>query len=80
MHQKATSGSQIDSEHKKSQQEIKSLQKMCQVRRGGILPLIITKNNNILELQHFLKQNNYVGKSTNKFKIPIVEDLIKTNQ
>jgi hypothetical protein len=42
--------------------------------------LTITKNNNIFELQSFLKHNDFVGKSTNKFKIPMLEDLIKTNQ
>jgi hypothetical protein len=41
---------------------------------------IITKNNNILELQGFLKHNDFVGKSINKLKIPILEDLTKTNQ
>jgi hypothetical protein len=59
---------------------------MCQVRKGGTLPYfdsilpIITKNNNILELQGFLKHNDFAGKSINKFKIPMSENLIKTNQ
>ena len=39
---------------------------------------IITKNNYILELQGFLKHNDFVGKSANKFKIPKLEDLTKT--
>ncbi len=59
---------------------------MCQVRKGRTLPYfdsilpIITKNNNILELQGILKHNDFVGKSINKFKIPMSENLIKTNQ
>jgi hypothetical protein len=39
-----------------------------------------TKNNNILELQHFLKHNDFVGKSANKFKVSMLEDLTKKNQ
>jgi hypothetical protein len=45
----------------------------------SILPTI-TKNNNIFELQGFLKHNDFVGKPTNKLKIPMLGDLIKTNQ
>jgi hypothetical protein len=41
--------------------------------------LIITKNNNILELQHFLKHNDFAKKFANKYKILMLEDLIKTN-
>ncbi len=45
----------------------------------SILP-IITKNNNILELQGFLKHNDFFGKYINKFKIPMLEDLTRTYQ
>jgi hypothetical protein len=43
---------------------------------NNILPTI-TKNNNILELQHFLKHNDFVGKSANKFTISMLENLTK---
>ncbi len=42
----------------------------------SILPTV-TKNNNIFELQGFLKHNDFAGKSTNKFKIPMLEDPLK---
>jgi len=45
----------------------------------SILP-IITKNNNIFELQRFLKHNDFAQKFANKFKIPMLEDLTKTNK
>jgi hypothetical protein len=46
---------------------------------NNILP-IITKNNNIFELQCFLKHNDFARKFANKFKIPMLEDLPKINQ
>jgi hypothetical protein len=39
----------------------------------------ITKNNNNFELQGFLKHNDFVGKFANKLKIPMLEDLTRTN-
>jgi hypothetical protein len=42
----------------------------------SILP-IITKNNIILELQGFLKHNDFVRKSINKLKIPMLKDLTR---
>jgi len=51
---------------------------MCQVRRGGTFPHIMIRNNNIiLQLQGFLKHTDFVGKSINKFKIAMLECLIK---
>jgi hypothetical protein len=44
----------------------------------SILPTII--KNSILELQCFLKHNDFIGKFANKFQIPMLEDLIRTNQ
>jgi len=40
----------------------------------NILPIII-KNNNILELQGFLKHNDFACKFTNKFKIAMLKCL-----
>jgi len=45
----------------------------------NILPIII-KNNNILELQGFLKHNDFVCKSTKKFKIAMLKCLTIINQ
>jgi hypothetical protein len=63
------------------------ISKMCQVfffknpftYSDNILPTI-TKNNNVLELQGFLKHNDFASKSTNKFKIPMLVNLTRTNQ
>jgi hypothetical protein len=40
----------------------------------------ITKNNNTLELQCFLKHNDFVGKSTKKIKITMLKDLARINK
>jgi len=45
----------------------------------NILPIII-RNSNILELQGFLKHNDFACKSTNKFKIAMLKCLTITNQ
>ncbi len=46
---------------------------------NNILPIII-KNNRILELQGFLKHNDFACKSRNKFKIAMLKCLTITNQ
>jgi len=43
----------------------------------NILPIII-KNNNIFELQGFLKHNDFACKSTNKFKIAMLINYNKS--
>jgi hypothetical protein len=40
----------------------------------------ITKNNSILELQGFLKHNDFANKSANKLRIAMLECLTRTNQ
>jgi hypothetical protein len=46
---------------------------------NNILPTII-KNNNNFELQGFLKHNDFANKFANKLKIPMLEDLTRTNK
>jgi predicted patatin/cPLA2 family phospholipase len=46
---------------------------------NNVVP-IITKDNNILELQGFLKHNDFAKKSTNKFLNAMFKCLTKTNQ
>jgi len=37
-------------------------------------------NNNILKLQGFLKHDDFASKYVNNFKIPMLEDIIRTNE